>query len=64
MVPLSAWPDAVERRASMCPECKIVRGDPISNLIGSGQQTLTYRCPTCATVWSHTKPSPKDLLDR
>jgi uncharacterized Zn finger protein len=40
----------------MCPDCKTVRANPISNLIAAGQQTLTYRCPTCGLVWNHTKP--------
>jgi rubredoxin len=48
----------VDRRASLCPHCKIVHGQVMSLGMGHGVRILHYRCPTCSHVWDHTELLP------
>jgi formate dehydrogenase maturation protein FdhE len=47
---------STERRASTCPVCKTVRGNPVTVAVSRGQQVLTFRCPSCHTEWTNTRP--------
>ena len=40
-----------DRRQSYCPECKCVRGIPISVAMAMEQRLIAYRCPSCANEW-------------
>jgi hypothetical protein len=51
-----------ERRASICRECGDVRGNPVTNLIAPGVQTITYRCPSCGFTWKHARPTKTEPL--
>jgi hypothetical protein len=51
-------PPLIERRGSMCPSCKQVRGEAFNIAAHDHQKTVSYRCPSCDRTWDHTRPDP------
>jgi DNA-directed RNA polymerase subunit RPC12/RpoP len=51
-----------ERRGSMCPACKSVRGLPTANIASPGLKTISYRCPMCSRIWDYAYPQTPDRL--
>jgi hypothetical protein len=52
-----------DRRQSLCPTCKAVRGTPISVAMALNQRLIAYRCPACAAEWkvAHLTPARATL---
>src|SRR5262245_47738635 len=50
------WSIEHERRSSTCPSCRTVRGNAVTVAVRAGQQTLTFRCPSCGSKWTYTRP--------
>jgi hypothetical protein len=49
----------LERRGSMCPDCIVVRGDPLKLSFASWIRTITYQCSACGRTWEHLTPEYK-----
>jgi hypothetical protein len=49
-------PPLIERRGSMCPSCKQVRGEAFNIAAHDRKKTVSYRCPACNRTWDHTRP--------
>jgi len=51
-----------ERRGSMCPDCRDVRGETLKLSFAFWLRTVTYQCPACGRTWEQMTPDYKPSI--